>query len=93
MNQPIQGGAGEVMKLALIYMDKEITLMSVESGNAYLVTTVHDEVIVDSSVEFAERNAEVIERCMKQAMLDVFPNACLNNLVEVTVGKSWLEAK
>lgn len=93
MNQPIQGGAGEVMKLALIYMDKEITLMPEESGNAYLVTTVHDEVIVDSAVDYAERNAEVIERCMKQAMLDVFPTACLNNLVEVTVGKNWLESK
>ena len=93
MNQPIQGGAGEVMKLALIYMDREITLMPEESGDAYLVTTVHDEVIVDSAIEFAERNAEVIERCMKQAMLDVFPNACLNNLVEVTVGRNWLQAK
>ena len=83
MNAPIQGAAADVMKLAMINVDKALR----ESGlNARLVMQVHDEIIVEVKDDEAKRCAEIVKREMENAV-----SLSLPLTVEVTMGKNWLE--
>jgi hypothetical protein len=52
---------------------------------------VHDEVIVEAVQEHAADAARVLEESMVAGMLDVFPDAATNGLVEAHVGRSWAD--
>lgn len=89
MNHPVQGGAAEVMMYSLVKLYERLP------KRARLVNTVHDEVIVEVRnkkfhVDWAK---EVIEECMTEGFLEVFPNGITRGLVEAKAGKTWAEAK
>ena len=83
MNAPIQGSAADIMKLAMINVDRALK----EAGlDARIVMQVHDELIVevkDSEVEACKR---LIKEEMEKAVILSIPLT-----VDVTSGKSWLE--
>ncbi len=89
MNHPVQGGAAEIMLYALIRLDRQLG----PSSRDKLVNVVHDEVIIECPEEDIEGCKAIMEDCMTQAFLDVFPNGITRGLVEVKNGKSWAEAK
>ena len=83
MNAPIQGAAADIMKLAMINVDKALT----ESGlDARLVMQVHDELVVEARDCDANAVAEIVKREMEGAV-----SLSLPLTVDVTMGKNWLE--
>ena len=90
LNYPIQGGAGEVMLNALVYLSEWLKDRDFDS---YLVNCVHDEVVVDAAECEIEEVASGVEECMVRGFLKVFPNGVTQGLVNINIGNNWEEAK
>ena len=85
MNTPIQGTAADLIKLAMIHVEKALNENFPE---AKLLLQVHDELIVECPEEIASHVAELVSREMQAvAQLKVPLTA------EAKYGKSWYEAK
>ena len=85
LNTPIQGTAADLIKLAMIRVDKALRE---EFPEAALLLQVHDELIVECPAEIAQGVAALVSREMEHiAQLKVPLTA------EAKTGKSWYEAK
>lgn len=85
MNMPIQGSAADIIKIAMINVDKELKNRNMKSR---LILQVHDELLIEA----AEDEAEQVGLLLKEEM----ENAVKLNVpmdVDVHSGKSWFEAK
>lgn len=80
-NMPIQGTEADLMKRAMLHVDKALP------ENAELVMQVHDSLIV----ECAENQADEVARILKHEMENVAPELAIKLAVEVTIGKNWGE--
>ena len=85
LNTPIQGTAADLIKLAMIQVDK---ILSEKYPEARLILQVHDELIAECPEEVAESVAELISQQMEQVATLSVPL-----LAEAKWGKSWYEAK
>lgn len=85
MNMPLQGSASDIIKSAMIRINRELS----EGGyKAKLVLQVHDELIIDCPMEEIEKVKEILGRCMSDAVkLKVSLKA------DVSEGYNWFEAK
>ena len=81
-NTPIQGGAQDIIKLALIYVDRAI-----ESYDARLVHTIHDEIIVETIKSQVKEVVKVVEEEMIQAGAYFLKEVPVK--VNLTVGPYW----
>lgn len=63
LNARIQGGAASLTKLAMVNVDKDPELLNLD---AHLVITVHDEVLVECPMAYAE----LVEKRLPQVMID-----------------------
>ena len=85
LNTPIQGTAADLIKLAMIRVEKAL---NEQFPNAELLLQVHDELIVECPQEIAPQVAALVSREMEQvADLHVPLTA------EAKFGKSWYDAK
>lgn len=85
LNTPIQGTAADLIKLAMIAVDKALAEHYPE---ARLLLQVHDELIVECPAEIAEQVAQLVSSRMETvARLNV------PLLAEAKWGNSWYEAK
>lgn len=83
MNAPIQGAAADIMKLAMINVDKALT----EAGlDAHIVMQVHDELVIEASLDDAERCKSIVKSQMEKAY-----ELSLPLTADVTSGDNWLE--
>lgn len=84
INTPIQGTAADMIKLAMVKVDKALKNQQLATR---MVLQVHDELVFDLVCGEESAVIELVEDCMKTALpLDV------PIVVETGVGKSWLEA-
>ena len=84
LNAPIQGSAADIIKLAMINVQKALVAQGLRSR---LLLQVHDELILESVTEEIDIATEILRREMGNA----YPlKAPLD--VNVGVGKSWNEA-
>ncbi len=85
MNSPIQGTAADIMKIAMIAVDKELRARKMKSR---LVLQVHDELLIETWKEEEEEVREILKDCMMHA-------ADLQVPLEIDMhsGKNWYEAK
>jgi len=86
INAPIQGSAADMIKLAMIEVDKQLRAQQLKSK---MVLQVHDELVFDVPKNEAAQLQQVITQAMSNAM--VLPNE-VPVLVETGVGNNWLEA-
>ncbi len=85
LNTPIQGTAADIIKLAMVRVEKALEENIPE---AKLLLQVHDELIVECPEALASQVAAIVSREMEGvARLSVPLNA------EAKIGKSWYEAK
>jgi DNA polymerase-1 len=77
MNFPIQALSASMVKLALIN-----TFRKLNPKKARIVSTVHDEIIVESSEQYAEVAAQILKEEMEWAAKQVLPK--LGDTVEVS---------
>jgi len=64
VNTPIQGSAADIMKLAMLAVDKALTR---EHPEARLLLQVHDELIVEAPADSAPAVAAAVEKAMSGA--------------------------
>jgi len=86
VNTQVQGGAAEAIMLALIYFRKEMP------KGCKLISTIHDEIIVECDQQKPEYK-DLLEKCMVKGFQDVFPEAPICGLVEASYGRTWADAK
>ena len=85
LNTPIQGTAADLIKLAMIRVDKALQEHFPE---AKLILQVHDELIVECPEDMAEAVAALVSREMEAVAELKVPLTA-----EAKFGKSWYEAK
>ncbi len=84
-NMPIQGTAADIMKIAMVNVDRALKASGLD---AKLLLQVHDELIV----ECAERDAEAVKELLKSRM-ESAASLSVPLTVEVNSGRNWYEAK
>ena len=85
MNSPIQGTAADIIKIAMIRVDRRLR----EEGlSSRLILQVHDELLVETAVLELEQVKKILSEEMRQA-------AKLKVELEIDMhsGNSWFEAK
>ncbi len=85
INAPIQGTAADLLKLAMIALDKRL---EGEARDARMLLTVHDEIVIEAPQPAAEHVAKIV----KDTMENIYPLA-VPLAVDVRWGRSWYEAK
>ncbi len=85
MNSPIQGTAADIIKLAMIAVDRELR----ESGlRAKLILQVHDELIVEAPEDEVARVKALLRRCMEGVVEMKVPLR-----TDISVGGDWRACK
>lgn len=83
-NMPIQGTAADIIKIAMVKVDKRLTD---ENMKAKLILQVHDELIVEAPEDEAEKALEIVKEEME--------NACQMKVklrADGAVGDTWYDA-
>ena len=83
VNTPVQGGTADGMKQALILIDQRLP------QSARIVSTVHDEVVVECHEDTADQCREIITTAMVEAMAALFPEVPVE--VEANICTTWAE--
>ncbi|MBR6709068.1 MAG: DNA polymerase I [Clostridia bacterium] len=85
MNSPIQGSAADIIKIAMIRVDRRLR----EAGlDAKLILQVHDELIVEASRECADEALSILREEMEGAVSLSVPMD-----VDAKIGESWYACK
>ena len=85
MNTPIQGTAADIMKMAMIAVDKKMQEGHYQSR---VLLQVHDELVVEATNE----EKEAIKKLLKETMESVV-KLRVPLIVDVNEGKNWAETK
>ena len=85
MNSPIQGTAADIMKIAMIGVNRRLKEAQMKSR---LVLQVHDELLIEAHLDEVERVKEILAYEMEQAAYLLVPLS-----VDMHVGENWYEAK
>ena len=84
MNSPIQGGAADIIKLAMLALRRRIAS---EGRGAKILLQVHDELIL----EVPDAELDVVRRIVTEEMEGVIKLAAPLK-VDIGIGKNWREA-
>ena len=82
-NMPIQGTAADIIKLAMIKLDREL-----QGTGAHLLLQVHDELLIEAPEEKAEEISRLVKTIMEGAASLTVPLA-----VEAGTGPNWYDTK
>lgn len=85
MNSPIQGTAADIIKIAMIRVDKRLKEGKYRSR---LILQIHDELLIETHIEEVEAITKLLEEEMAHACELAVPL-----IAEVKQGASWYEAK
>ena len=84
INAPIQGSAADIIKVAMVNLDREIKNRNMKSR---MILQVHDELVFDAHVEEIEELKQLVSEKMTHAMQMRVPL-----VVDMNTGANWLEA-
>jgi DNA polymerase-1 len=84
VNAPIQGTAADIIKLAMINVDRRIAKEGLKSR---MILQIHDELVFDAAADEVEK----LEAIVKEEMENV-TRLSIPLTVECNHGKNWLEA-
>lgn len=85
MNTPVQGTAADIIKLAMIRVHDRLAR---ELPDAKLLLQVHDELIIESSLQDADQAEKILHEEMTNAVKLSVPL-----IADVNRGKTWYDAK
>lgn len=85
MNTPIQGGASDIIRLAMVNLRKE----TAKPENSYLkcVMQIHDEIQGECPIEYAVRGAMLLKEVMEQPVPGL--DGVIPIIAEPAIGKIW----
>lgn len=84
-NMPIQGTAADIIKLAMIKVEK---CLAVEEPEANIILQVHDEIIVEAPQSSKDKVKKILKEEMQNTVDLPIPLE-----VDVGIGKTWYDAK
>jgi DNA polymerase-1 len=84
VNAPIQGSAADIIKVAMIEIDKMIDRLGLKSK---LLLQVHDELVFDAKKD----ELDILKTLVKSAMEDAYSSS-VPLVVDLGEGLNWLEA-
>ena len=85
INTPVQGTASEIIKLAMINLNRE---MSEKYPKAKMMLTVHDELVIEAPTAEAKDVAILVKEIMEKAI-----KLCIPVEATIGIGKNWAETK
>lgn len=85
INTPVQGTAAEILKLAMIALDRKLKSNKLQ---ARLLLTVHDELVVEAPEQDAKKVAELVKETMEKVI-----KLCVPIEVDIGIGNNWAECK
>ena len=85
MNTPIQGTAADIMKIAMINVNKELKRRELE---AKIVLQVHDEMMIEAPEREKEEVKEIMKKEMESAIQLKIPL-----VAEISEAKNWYDCK
>ena len=88
-NMPFQGGAAECVLGAMSHL---VRLLADRNLDAFLIASVHDELIVECCDDSAELVDALLEEAMTFGFLRIFPSAPTTGLVEPRMARRWAKA-
>lgn len=83
VNMPIQGTAADIMKLAMIKVDK---MLRQQHNDCKILLQIHDSILVECPSEVAEHVAQMIKETMENAH-----KLSVRLDVDVVIGENWGE--
>ena len=87
INAPIQGSASELMRLAMIRINKKFSELKKENCNILL--QIHDELIFESKKDSVEYYTKIIKEEMTSVKESELHSFSIPLLVDINVGKNW----
>lgn len=92
-NYPVQRAALSVMARAIWLHKASLSSLREKRGHRLtrMLATIHDALIDECAIPVSEDVLNTMREDMKEAYIQVFPNAPVENLVEGGVGKNWSE--
>ena len=85
MNTPIQGTAADIMKIAMVNLNKNLEESNID---AKIILQVHDELILEVDDKDKEQAKELLKSCMEGAVKLTVPLE-----VEVSEANNWYDCK
>ena len=80
-NMPIQGTEADLMKMAMIAVEKRLTSVS----NSHQILQVHDSIMV----ECPRQSADEVGRILVETMENIYPALGIKLKVDVKIGDDW----
>ncbi len=84
MNMPIQGTEADLMKLAMVAVDKKL---AAEVPSADQLLQIHDSILVECD----EADAEKVATLLKTTMESIYPELPVKLDVDTSIGQNWGE--
>lgn len=85
MNSPIQGTAADIIKIAMVRVDRELVQRGLKSR---LVLQIHDELLIEAAIDELEEVKDIVKTTMEEALMLSVPLEA-----DMHVGTDWFEAK
>ena len=80
-NMPIQGTEADLMKMAMIAVDKKLGDLGEQ------ILQIHDSILIECPIENADKVAELLQTTMET----IYPGLAIKLNVDVSTGKNWGE--
>jgi DNA polymerase-1 len=88
VNLPIQGTAADILKRAMIDVQRSLDRRRADGGRARMILTVHDELVFEVPENEVDEVVPLVRKGMESALPLSVPLT-----VDVGVGANWLDAK
>jgi DNA polymerase-1 len=85
LNAPFQGSAADIIKIAMVRLDRELSSRGLRTR---LLLQVHDELVLESPEEEVDAAGALVEDVMEKAA-----ELKVRLAVDVGTGRNWLDAK
>ena len=85
MNTPIQGTAADIMKIAMVNLNRELEKANID---AKIILQVHDELILEAKIGDKEKAKQILKNSMENAVKLSVPLE-----VEISEANNWYDCK
>jgi DNA polymerase-1 len=87
VNMPMQGTEADLMKMAMVELDKKFTKDFSPKSRPNQLLQIHDSILV----ECQEKDEKTVEKLMRETMEGIYPNLGVPLDVDIHTGKDWGE--
>ena len=87
MNMPIQGTEADLMKLAMVAVQRELEKQFAQTAQPQQLLQIHDSILVECTEDDAEKVADILKTTMEA----IYPDLPVKLAVDTSIGDNWGE--